>query len=425
MECPRCGFRQAETLECGRCGIVFAKWLSRETEPAAGVGAPEIRPRAAAPGSFVRAPSMPASAARSSVREPWFRISRAAVRDMAASLSRLLQAGVGLSEALLTLRAGAGTRLAAVLEAVQREVEAGATLADAVAGHPELFDAPAVQSLRAAERSGGVPMALDATAARLSATLDTQRQFARSALYPLGVLATSIVLGPIPELITGSATAYATKVLGGFAAVAAVLVFAGVVVPRLLRTTRLGDDLRRAAWRLPWPATVYQVAVRGAFCRAFADQIDAGLPLYDALDASAGVTVDPFAQDAAAAAGAKLADGAPLAESLGATGLIPRGDLMVLIAGERAGTLVQSLRGLAQAYAERLDRGIRGVLRALGFVMTVVIFAWVAVGIVDAFSKVSQGTEDIFKLIEKEMPYGQGLDSEGVMELLQQELDPK
>jgi hypothetical protein len=83
------------------------------------------------------------------------------------------------------------------------------------------------------------------------------------------------------------------------------------------------------------------------------------------------------------------------------------------------------LRGLAQAYAERLDRGIRGVLRALGFVMTVVIFAWVAVGIVDAFSKVSQGTEDIFKLIEKEMPYGQGLDSDGVMELLQQELDPK
>ncbi|MEZ4266248.1 MAG: type II secretion system F family protein [Myxococcota bacterium] len=405
MECPRCGFPQAESAECARCGIVFRKWQARESsvsdEPA--VAQPAERPVSTARGAGFAVPA--ASAPGPAPSEPWFRIPRASVRDAAASLSRLLHAGLGMPEALRTLGTGAHPRLRACLVGIGADLEAGASLADAAARYPELFDATALQSLRTAERTGSVPMALDAIAARIDATLDTQRQVFRSAIYPLGVLATSILLGPIPELMTGSAGAYVAKVLGNLALVAAILFFFAVLLPRLLRTTRLGQDLRRAAWRLPWPASVYRLAVRGAFCRSFADQIEAGLPLYDALDSAAATTVDPFARQCAAEAGAMLSAGKTLSESIGMTGLIPAGELMVLIAGERAGTLVDSLRGLAIAYAERLARGIRGLLRALGFVMTIVIFAWVALGIIEAFGQVSRGTEDIFKMIEKEMPY--------------------
>jgi type IV pilus assembly protein PilC len=416
MECPRCGFPQAESVECARCGIVFRKWQARETSDSAEaaapalasaesrVGAPSLAPSArGAPGL----PSAQALASRASLasKEPWFRIPRASVRDASASLSRLLHAGLGISEALRTLGTGASPRLRSCLVAISADLESGTSFADAAARHPELYDAAALQSLRTAERTGSVPLALDAIAARINATLDTQRQIFRSAIYPMGVLATSILLGPIPELMTGSAGAYVAKVLGNLALVAALLFFFAVALPRLLRTTRMGQDLRRAAWRLPWPASVYRLAVRGAFCRAFADQIEAGLPLYDALDAAAAVTVDPFARTCAAEAGAMLSSGSTLSAALGTTGLIPAGELMVLIAGERAGTLVESLRGLAIAYAERLERGIRGLLRALGFLLTIIIFAWVALGIIEAFGQVSQGTEDIFKMIEKEMPY--------------------
>lgn len=416
MECPRCGFQQIESVECARCGIVFRKWQAREASgsaeattrvpptsemPSAPTSVMTSAPGRDAPEPSSGTPADPALAPK----EPWFRIPRASVRDASASLSRLLQAGLGLPEALRTLGTGAHPRLRGCLLAVSADLESGASFADAAARHPELYDHAALQSLRTAERTGSVPQALDAIAARVDATLDTQRQIVRSASYPLGVLATSIVLGPIPELLTGSTGAYAVKVLGNLALVGGLLFFVAIALPRILRTTRLGEDLRRIAWRLPWPASVYRVAVRAAFCRAFADQIEAGLPLFDALDGAAAVTVDPFARTCAAEAGALLSSGSTLASALGSTGLIPPGELMVLIAGERAGTLVESLRGLAITYAERLERGIRGLLRALGVVFTVIIFAWVAIGIVEAFGQVSQGTEDIFKLIDEATPY--------------------
>ncbi|MCB9729368.1 MAG: type II secretion system F family protein [Deltaproteobacteria bacterium] len=405
MECPRCGFQQADTLECGRCGIVFRKWQARDDVPA-GAAVPAPVPSAArAAGVALPGPPPPSSAGARAAKPPWFPIPRPAVRDAASSLARLLHAGLGLPEALRTLATGAGPRLRGCLVAMGTDLEGGASLADAASRHPELFDASALQALRAAERTGSLPQALEALAARLDSSLEVRRQLLRSALYPLGVLATSIVLGPIPELVTGSAGAYAAKVLGNLALVAGLAFVAAVVVPRVLRTTSLGTTLRRAAWRLPWPASVYRHAVRATFCRAFADHLEAGLPLYDALQAAADVTVDPFAADAATSAAAMLEQGSALAVSLGASGFVPAGDLMVLIAGERAGTMVEALRGLATTYGDRLARGVRGLLRAFGVLMTIVIFAWVAVGIIEAFTQVSQGSEDIFRMIEKEMPY--------------------
>lgn len=398
MECPRCGFQQVESVECARCGIVFRKWQARETSGSA-EAATLAPPVPAVAGDAQVASVTPPAGPALPAKEPWFRIPRASVRDASASLSRLLQAGLGMPEALRTLGAGAHPRLRACLMAIGADLESGTSLADAAARHPELYDAAALQSLRTAERTGSVPLALDAIAARIDATLDTQRQIFRSAIYPLSVLGTSILLGPIPALMAGSTGAYAAKVLGNLALVGALLFFVAIALPRILRTTRLGQDLRRVAWRLPWPASVYRLAVRGAFCRAFADQIEAGLPLFDALDSAAAVTVDPFARTCAAEAGALLSSGSTLAGALGSTGLIGSGELMVLIAGERAGTLVESLRALGVTYAERLERGIRGLLRALGFLLTIVIFAWVAIGIIEAFGQVSQGTEDILELV--------------------------
>lgn len=43
MNCPKCGYQQSGTVECGQCGVIFAKWKPQDAVAAA-VEADEIAP---------------------------------------------------------------------------------------------------------------------------------------------------------------------------------------------------------------------------------------------------------------------------------------------------------------------------------------------------------------------------------------------
>jgi len=51
MICPKCGFEQADAVECQKCGVIVAKYRPREQRPSAPPPAPEAGPGWAAPGS--------------------------------------------------------------------------------------------------------------------------------------------------------------------------------------------------------------------------------------------------------------------------------------------------------------------------------------------------------------------------------------
>lgn len=332
--------------------------------------------------------------------------SRRTTRDLCVNLARLFRAGISLQDALTTLRRGSeATYVGQALEDVGRAVEGGSTLADALARHPRLFRRADVQVVRAAERLGELGPAFDAVAEAIDGWLEARGRMLKSSVYPLIVLCSSIVLLPIPMAVTAGAGAYAAEVFTGFAWLAAAGAAFFFGVPWLLEHTRLGVDLRRLAWRAPWPASVYRDHVRATFYGVLARNLESGLLVYESLRSAGTVTADEETEAAAERSCDRITAGDELGEALVAEGLVPVPERMMVLAGERSGTLPEALHQMAQLYRDRAARGMGRVLTAVGAVLTVIVFAFVAAGILDAWRELNRSTGQVFDLIEKEMPY--------------------
>ena len=298
--------------------------------------------------------------------------------------------------------AGGRGKVAVAFRAVSESVGNGSTLADALGERPELFEAVDVQVIRSSEHIGDIAPAFEAVAAAIDKRLTFRKSLIKKGTYPMLVLSASIFLGPLPELVTGSPAAYAGQVFGNIFVMGLVLGFALFGIPWLLRRPEVAGPLRRAAWRSPWPGSVYTDGVRGMFSSVLARNMSAGLPIHGALESAAAVTADPVTIQRVARASQDIRNGSELAEALGRQDVFPEGDRMQLLAGERSGTLTDSLNSLAGIYEERAERGLGIVLKIAGGVLTAVVFLYVAAGILEGMQKAVLGP---MQEIEKALPY--------------------
>ena len=394
MQCPRCGFEQPPGIECARCGIVFAKWQARQ-QPAS--PAPSVE-------------SAPVEERPARGRASWLlRPSRGSVRDMCTSLARLLDAGIPIIEALRNLAGGAGKRLRRALDDVASAITGGLGLGDAVSRHPDVFRRSDMQLIRAAEQTGDIALALRVIAQSLDSWIGVRRRLTKAAMYPLLVLVSSILIMPIPTLVLGSAADYFGGVTVNLLIVAAVIFALLVGVPWVWSNTPVGTFMKRACWRLPWPCTLYVAQIRAAFARNLAHNLAAGLPLFESLRAAAAVPGDRVAVERIETVCGRLEAGEELSDPLSVSGLVAPNDQMVLMSGERSGALVESLEALADNRSDQFVRGLNTLLVVLGTLMTVAVFAYVALRIVDAYSSLAAGVDgglnDAMELIERELPY--------------------
>ncbi len=288
------------------------------------------------------------------------------------------------------------------LRDVSTRFQDGSTLADALGTHPELFVPQDLQVIRASEHIGDVAPAFEAVAQAIDARIAFRKTLLGKGAYPMLVLTASIFLGPLPELVVGSASAYAAQVFGNVLFMGLVLALVFVGLPWLLRRPDVGDPLRRFAWKAPWPGSVYRDTVRAMFSKVLARNMAAGLPIHPALESAAAVTADPVTIERIARASRAIRGGSELAEALGQQGVFADGDRMQLIAGERSGTLTDSLGALAATYGERSERGLSRILKVAGGILTAVVFIYVAFGIVGGLKKAVLGPMDE---IEKALPY--------------------
>ena len=339
-------------------------------------------------------------------RPPVIGPGRAATRDLCVNLSRLLRAGIGIHEALETLADGASPTdyVAAALKDIRGELERGEALAVALTRHPRLFRRAEVQAMRAAERIGELSPALDAIGEAIDGWLHARGALLKKAAYPMMVLLVGIIVGPLPRAVVSGAGAYGQAVAGHLALIAAIGLGGAFGLPWLLEHTRLGEDARRIAWRLPWPARIYRDHVQATFYAVLSRNLAAGLPVFEALESAGAVTADTRTETAAAEAGRAIGGGSELAPALVGAGLVPTSERMMVVAGERAGTLDESLRGMATLYRERAAAGLGRLMSALGTVLTLLVFVFIALSILGTWQDVRKSTTDVMDMIERESP---------------------
>ena len=295
---------------------------------------------------------------------------------MVRELATVLHAGLPVVQALdITAESQQLARLQELLEALSREVAAGAALSEAMKRHPRHFGSLHTSLVAAGESSGRLPELLASLATWLERRERIRKKITSALTYPLAVLGIAVVvvglmlvyvvpefermfagygaeLPPLTRAVVGLSESLRS---GGPAwAVSAAAGLGGLAwARRRMRAARYLED--RLKLRLPFLGTLFARAALARFMRTLATLLDAGLPAVEALDAAAGACGNRVYEAAIRRTREEVASGQGLRSAMAYLTALPPALARMMGVGEETGRLGEMCAHLADRYDEELQ----------------------------------------------------------------------
>ncbi len=312
----------------------------------------------------------PAATASSSGRKVAFPL-----RLFSQELAVLLDAGIPLFEALVTLREkeSAGPTVD-VLTRVIGALEQGQNFAQALRGCPEAFSSLFIASIEASQRTGQIAQALRRHAEYMAWLEALRDKLVGALIYPVILIAAGslvmlfLTVFVVPRFAQiyddlGGDLPWMSRVMLGFgtfvgqnpllvaAAVAGLI--ASVVVA--WRSPRVRAALAAQLWTMPYVGERMRLVQLSALYRTLGLLLQAGVTAVPAMQAS-GELVSPSLRVSLADATRRVREGARLSDSLEQSGLTTPVSLRMMRVGEHSGELGNMLERAATFYDEELAR---------------------------------------------------------------------
>jgi type IV pilus assembly protein PilC len=307
--------------------------------------------------------------------------------------STMINAGLPLVQSLSILAQQTENKtLKDITKAVVYDVEAGNTLADALAKHPKAFSGLYVNMVAAGE-AGGI---LDTILMRLATFLEKNDALVRKVkgamVYPAVIITVAIVAVavllvlviptfssmfasvnmelPLPTRIVIGASDVLTRfwwaiILGGILLVLGFRSYYGTPNGRknidglLLRAPVLGDLLRKSAV--------------SRFTRTLGTLISSGVSILDGLEITAKTAGNRVVHDAVMQSRQSIAGGETIAGPLQTSGVFPPMVISMISVGEQTGGLDEMLTKIADFYDAEVDVAVSALLSLMEPVMIVVL----------------------------------------------------
>jgi type IV pilus assembly protein PilC len=299
--------------------------------------------------------------------------------------SVMIDAGLPLVQCLEILgRQEEDKAFAAVIAQTRAEVEAGASLADAMRRFPKTFD-PLFANMIAAGEAGGI---LDTILKRLATYIEKnvklRAQVKSAMIYPIAVvlMAAVVVAAILWKVIPtfadlfkglGAELPLPTRVViwlsESFVAILPVLVaaIAGVAfgVQRYYATERGRRVLDGALLKAPIFGLILRKVAVARFCRTLSTLLSSGVPILDGLEITARTAGNAVVEDAVMATRAGIERGETVSGPLRDTGVFPPMVTQMINVGEATGALDTMLAKIADFYEEEVDTAVGGLLTLL------------------------------------------------------------
>ncbi len=311
-------------------------------------------------------------------RELWVSraYSAAGLAIFTRQLAGLVSAGLPLERALTVLADEAeDKRQQGVIATLRAEVNAGSSLAKALAQVPREFSDTYRAVIAAGEQGGQLDRVLDSLAADLEDSLALRAKLIGAALYPTIVSAVALaivifllayVVPQVAEVFAGTRRALPVLTVimlavsdavrqGGLWALLA-LIAAALLLRRALQheATRIAFD---AFWlRLPLVGRLSRGYNAARFAATLALLAQAGVPILRALQAAADTLHNRAMRRDAQEALVQVREGAPLASALAAHPRFPTLLPMFARLGEQTGTLPSMLERAARQLGQEVQR---------------------------------------------------------------------
>ena len=307
--------------------------------------------------------------------------------------SVMIDAGLPLVQCLDILASQEEDRnFVAVIAQTRSDVEAGASLADAMRKHPKTFD-PLFTNMIAAGEAGGI---LDTILKRLATYIEKavklSGQVKSAMMYPAAVVvfATAAVgvilwkviptfaamfqgLGADLPLPTRFVIALSDGFIRYFPFLLVGLVAAGWAFRSYYGTANGRHAIDAALLKLPIFGNVLRKIAVARFCRTLATLIGSGVPILDGLEITAKTSGNVIIEDAVMTTRKSIERGETVASPLKETAVFPQMVVQMIGVGEATGALDTMLSKIADFYEEEVDTAVAGLLTLLEPVMIAVL----------------------------------------------------
>ena len=326
------------------------------------------------------------------------RVSARSLAIFTRQFSVMIDAGLPLVQCLeLLAKEEPDKKLAAAIDATRADVEAGASLADAMGKRPYAFNHLFTHMVAAGE-AGGI---LDTILKRLSAFIEKQAKLqsqVRSAMiYPIAVLSIAVIVvmvilwKVVPAFTSlfeglGATLPLATRVViwaSKSLVVGMPFIVVGVMgisyaIKRYYGTEKGRMNIDNMLLKMPLLGKNFRKVAVARFCRTLSTLMSSGVPILDGLDITAKTSGNAVIELAIKTVRGKIERGETIAQPLRQTGVFPPMVAQMIGAGESTGALDTMLAKIADFYEEEVDTAVAGLLTLLEPIM--IAFLGIIVG---------------------------------------------
>jgi type IV pilus assembly protein PilC len=305
----------------------------------------------------------------------------------------MIDAGLPLVQCLEILGSQqANVHFAKIINTVRADVESGATLADALAKHPKVFDELFVNLVAAGEVGGILDTILNRLAAYMEKSIKLKGQVKSAMVYPVvtlfvavGVTAVLLIwVIPVFEKMfrdfggtLPAPTQFVIDLSNGLranivpAVVALVVLF--VLFRAALRTRRGQLVFHTITLKAPIFGPLMRKVAVAKFTRTLGTMISSGVPILDALQITARSAGNRVVENSVMYTRERISEGRSMADPLAETGVFPPMVIQMIAVGESTGAMDAMLQKIADFYEEEVDTAVASLTALIEPLMMVVL----------------------------------------------------
>ncbi|MCD6385554.1 type II secretion system F family protein [Candidatus Sumerlaeota bacterium] len=347
----------------------------------------------------------PSVAEKRRVKGRWGRVRIFDLAVFCRQTATMLRAGLTLTETLdiLSEQAEKAT-LKTVLKTVQKDVEAGSSLTEAISRHPKVFNQFFISMIKAGEASGMLDSILDQMAIYFETVASIQRKIRSAVVYPIVVfsfaiavtifLLTSVV--PVFKEIyagAGGTLPIPTQIIIAISDIIknrwwmVLLVLVGIIIAayRWNKTPSGRRFFDTVKIRMPIFGKLFLKASLAKFARTFATLMRSGVNVLTALEIVAKTSGNILIEEEILRARTSIRGGESISQPLAESPLFPPMVTRMISVGERTGALENMLNKVAEFYEDQVSTTVAALTSVIEPVLIIIVGLMVGFIVISMF----------------------------------------
>src|SRR6478672_12729480 len=347
-----------------------------------------------------------AAAGEQSARTAFKKVKPKSLQIFSRQLATMIEAGVSVVAALVTLEQQTDDKyLAEVIADVRSEIEGGVILSAALARHPKVFNRLFVAMVEAGESSGTLDTVLDRVATQIEKETALKRRVKSAMVYPTVVISFAtlvlifMLLFIVPvfvkvfDQLNGQLPTPTRIVMGASNALRDYwfLIFPAIGLTiyglrRLKRTEQGRQRWDQIKLRMPMKiGDVVQKIALARFSRTLATLVAAGVDIITALEITGGTAGNWVIEQSLATIRERVHEGVPISEPLADDPVFPPMVSQMVKIGEETGELDKMLGKIADFYEDEVDASIQSLTSIIEPVLMIGVGAMVGTIVISMY----------------------------------------